>query len=140
MLTQPPSGIATNPDWLYSELLKRMQASADPLLPAIVDAHIQAKTRYNTLVELKLSHSSKKVVILKEIVQAVIRKDYSTTLLAPSKDRGKQPIVQVSVEEGGVAQTVLSGNSDEALAKLIKILSTPGIVVEVNVQVTIERK
>lgn len=139
MTTTPPlpspTGIANDPDWLFAELSRRLAAAADVGLEKRLDDHVRAKCGYQSMQALKQGNNQRqKVEIFGELLSAVILKDFSKLMLPP-------PDISVIVIDGSSPQEeVHKRNQDTALAKLIKLLTTPGITAQVKVEVTIIQK
>lgn len=149
--TQPPPrpgvkhpGFASNPDWMHSEIVRRLTAYNDPTVNQRINDHIHAKTGFKSLDRLHFAGTkSQKLTTYAEILRSIISKNYDILLGQPPKGEVKcavEVVVEKKVNgEQPAAKVVNEDRADEALSTLLTLLTTPGITAQVRVWVTIEQ-
>lgn len=137
-MSKPSEGLAHNPAWMYSEIMRRLDKTTDPQLEKRVSGHIHAKAGYKSIRAFNLGgHKNQQIEIYTQLLQAIISKNYSELLAQPEDDKGCEVEVVVEDKTKKTTKIVKEEGGDEALSTLITLLTAPGITAQVRVWVTI---
>lgn len=128
---------SNDPDWLYAQLVKHLAPLAGTPLESFVLAELYAWTGYKRLDMFKaVGRREQQVEVFTELLRAAMSKDASCL---PAKETAKVEITMTDVRpnEPDVMRRVDARDQDTIGATLLKLMTTPGIVVQVNAQITV---
>lgn len=137
-MNNPPDGLAHNPAWMYSEIMRRLEKCPDPKVEDRLTRHLHAKAGYKSIRAFNLGGSPRQQIeIYTQLLRALITKNYADLLAQPEDDKGCAVEVVVEDKTKKTTKIVNSDGGDGALSTLVTLLTTPGITAQVRVWVTI---